>query len=167
MSLVGLRTGSQCPHPKNKFTPEEDSHLVELVEQFGIDSWPQLSRHMPGRNSRQCRDRWMNYLSPDICKGPWTDAEEALLCQKIAQFGHSWKRIASCFNGRSEVNVKSHWNQIQRKVQRDIIKAVRYHPNKREIPIPQVCAGVQPDFPRFSYAEDDFYFCGGDLWDTF
>jgi hypothetical protein len=41
MVTIGLRVGSQYPHPKSKFTADEDSHLLELVEQFGVSSWPQ------------------------------------------------------------------------------------------------------------------------------
>ena len=29
-----------------------------------------------GRTSKQCRERWHNHLNPDICKEPWTEAED-------------------------------------------------------------------------------------------
>jgi hypothetical protein len=88
---------------------------------YGSDAWQQLARHMPGRNSRQCRDRWTNFLSPDIVKTPWSEEEETVLCQKVMQLGRAWKRIALHFPGRSEVNVKSHWQVMQRRFERDIV----------------------------------------------
>jgi hypothetical protein len=163
MSVIGLKRGSQYPHPKSKFTPEEDNHLVELVEQFGLDSWPQLSRRMPGRNSRQCRDRWVNYLSPDICKGPWCAAEETLLCEKIIEFGHSWKKIAYFFKGRSEVNVKSHWNRMQRRALQNLLEAGRNRLIDAETAITPSGATLPLDLPRLPYPEDDLYSGAVDL----
>jgi myb proto-oncogene protein len=95
----------------------------------------------------------VNYLSPDICKGPWSEADEALLCEKVIQFGHSWKRIASFFSGRSEVNVKSHWNQMQKHAQKHFVEAAR-----TQFPM------SSPS--QHSICEDDFYFCDFDPWFT-
>ena len=53
-------------HPRAKFTKEEDEMLKNLVENFGDNNWQVISSKMPGRNSRQCRERWQNYLSPDV-----------------------------------------------------------------------------------------------------
>jgi hypothetical protein len=126
-NISGLRRGSQSPHPRSKFTFEEDERLLNLVKQHGSDEWQQISRLMPGRNSRQCRDRWTNFLSPDITKNPWTEQEEVLLFQKIAELGNSWKKIALFFPGRSEVSVKSHWQLMQRRVEREIIQTTQMH----------------------------------------
>jgi hypothetical protein len=95
------------------------------VKQYGTESWQQISKSMPNRNSRQCKDRWTNFLSPNITKGPWEEHEEALLCQKVSDLGTSWKRIAAFFPGRSEVGVKSHWQMMQRRTEREIIQAAR------------------------------------------
>jgi hypothetical protein len=125
MSTSGLRRGSQKPHPRREFTTDEDTLLSDLVEKYGADAWQQLSRFMPGRNSRQCRDRWTNFLSPHIIRNPWSPDEEIMLSQKFAEFGHSWKKITACFDGRSEVNVKSHWLLMQRRRERNVIHAAQ------------------------------------------
>jgi hypothetical protein len=167
MSGVGLIKGSQHPHPKTTFTAEEDSQLLALVERFGVDSWPAVSRHMPGRNSRQCRDRWMNSLSPDICKEPWSESEDALLREKIGQFGRSWKRIAAFFDRRSEVNVKSHWNRMQRRIQRGVLEKARSQLKDAQIPIVPSCPPPPLDLPHLPVAEDDLFICDVDSWYTF
>lgn len=120
MNSVGLRTGSQRPHPKSKFTPEEDTKLSDLVREYGSDDWPQIARLMPGRNARQCKDRWNNFLSPAVVNGPWTEEEEATLCTRFAMLGNSWKLIATFFPGRTEINVKSHWQMMQRRIKREL-----------------------------------------------
>jgi hypothetical protein len=89
---------------------------------------------MPGRNARQCKDRWHNFLSPDVINGPWTDEEEALLCSKFGALGNSWKLIATFFPGRTEINVKSHWQVMQRRIKRAITHPAGPPPAKRDAP---------------------------------
>jgi hypothetical protein len=60
-------------------------------------------------------------------RDPWTKEEEALLLAKAAQLGKAWKRIASFFTGRSEVSVKSHWQVMQRRTERELMHAAQIH----------------------------------------
>jgi hypothetical protein len=85
------------------------------VKEHGANNWATIARLMPGRNARQCKDRWVSFLSPDIVNGPWTEEEEALLCEEFAVLGNSWKQITSKFPGRTDINVKSHWAVMQRR----------------------------------------------------
>jgi hypothetical protein len=87
----GLITGSKHPHPKAKFSQEEDVKLMELVGEHGAENWQKISQHLHGRNSRQCRDRWLNYLSPEVVNGPWSREEEQLLIAKYRELGPMWK----------------------------------------------------------------------------
>jgi hypothetical protein len=137
MSVSGLRRGSETPHRRSKFGPEEDTLLSELVYTHGTDAWLEVSRSMPGRNRRQCRDRWVNFRSPDITKDPWTEAEENLLSQMCREFGTSWKRIASYFQRRSEVSVKSHWHVMRRRTEREIIRGAHIRLFGHILPPPQ------------------------------
>jgi hypothetical protein len=43
--------------------PIEDLALRELVLVHGLTAWPMIASRLPGRNARQCRDRWNHYLS--------------------------------------------------------------------------------------------------------
>jgi hypothetical protein len=136
MTGFGLRTGSQSPHPKSKFTPEEDSTLTDLVRQHGTEDWPHISRLMRGRNARQCKDRWTNFLSPDVVNGPWTWEEETLLCNRFAIHGNSWKLISTFFQGRTEINVKSHRQMMQSRMKREISHPKQNATPKRSVPPP-------------------------------
>jgi hypothetical protein len=104
-----------------KFSIDEDALLAGLVDEHGAADWHQISRHLSGRTSRQCRERWMNYLAPCVVNGPWTREEEQLLIAKYQEIGPYWRRIAVFFNGRTDNNVKSHWKLMQRRRQREII----------------------------------------------
>ncbi|MDR1289275.1 MAG: SANT/Myb domain-containing protein [Holosporales bacterium] len=53
----------QCPKKsKKRFTLEEDRKIVHLVHKFDTSSWSLISLHLPGRDARQCRDRWYHHL---------------------------------------------------------------------------------------------------------
>lgn len=106
-------------HPRAKFTQSEDELLIKLVETIGTNDWQSISHQMPGRNPRQCRDRWQNYLSPDVVNGPWTSEEEELLVKKFEELGPSWKQIAMFFPTRTDINIKSRWHLRERRLKKE------------------------------------------------
>jgi hypothetical protein len=70
-----LADGSFCPmataHHASKihrfrFTQDEDHILTDLVMRGGQKSWTWIASHLPGRNPRQCRDRWNHFLAPKL-----------------------------------------------------------------------------------------------------
>lgn len=97
------------PHPKTKFTNQEDLQLLELVKKYGTNNWYQISKEMNGRNIRQCRERYRNYLTPEVTNGPWTQEEDDLLFEAFSKYGARWKLIASFFPSRTDINIKSRW----------------------------------------------------------
>lgn len=107
-------------HKRNKFTPEEDKKLIELVKEYGTDNWYLISKKLPGRKSRQCRDRWTFYLDPNIKKDEWTKEEDMLLLQKQEELGPCWRKIASFFNKRTEISIKNRWNKLERKNKHEV-----------------------------------------------
>ena len=98
---------------RNTFSNEEDKRLNELVATYGMD-WVTISREMPGRNARQVKERWKNYLSSDVEHRPWTSDEDDLLYEKYREFGPKWKEISRFFEKRTEVHVKNRWRLLQR-----------------------------------------------------
>jgi Myb-like DNA-binding domain len=49
--------------------------------------WIKVSENVDGRNTKQCRDRWYNYLRPGIIKGHWTLQEEEIIKDMYHTFG--------------------------------------------------------------------------------
>ena len=63
---------------------------------------------MPGRNVRQCRERWKHYLSSEITKKlPFTEEEDRIIMQKYMELGPKWTKIARCVENRSDIQVKT------------------------------------------------------------
>lgn len=102
-------------HPRVIFSKEEDEKLKKLVDKHGTNNWILIAKHMPKRNSRQVRERWFNYLRPDLNNTPWTKEEEELLLKKYAEIGNKWRLIATFFENRTDINIKSKFQKIQRK----------------------------------------------------
>lgn len=98
------------------FTPSEDQRLKELVDKFGDKEWKYIARCMPGRTTRQCRERYKNYLDPKFKNKPWTQEENQLLIEKYNEIGPKWSQLSQFFDSRSEVNIKNHWTSLSSKM---------------------------------------------------
>jgi hypothetical protein len=103
---------------RSKFSPAEDEQLRTLVDSIGPTDWCEIADRMPGRNARQCKERWTNYLSPTLNTAAWTRDEDFLLIQKYAEFGSRWTQIASFFPNRTDSMLKNRFNRLQRREQK-------------------------------------------------
>jgi hypothetical protein len=79
---------------KNKSSIEQDRQLIAAIQEVGSSSWARVATFVPGRTGKQCREAWLNKLSPDLLKDDWS-AEDSILLTKQEQFGHSWAQIGS------------------------------------------------------------------------
>jgi hypothetical protein len=63
---------------------------------------------MKTRTARQIRERYLNYLDPNIKQGNWTEEEDQKLFSFISQKEkNSWKNISRHFPGRTDVSIKN------------------------------------------------------------
>ena len=63
-------------HPRSQFSAQEDEKLTNLVKLYGDDNWDDISNLMKNRNVRKCKERWFNYLAPNVKNCPWTPEED-------------------------------------------------------------------------------------------
>jgi hypothetical protein len=65
-----LKTESASTSKRNRFTDEEDILLMQLVQKYGILQIKKIATFLPGKNERQCQDRWNGHLSPFLRNPP-------------------------------------------------------------------------------------------------
>jgi hypothetical protein len=94
-----------------RFLAAEDEKLRILVKKYGENAWSLIAAELPGRNIRQCRERWKHYLSGRISKDFWEPDESRLLFEKMRSIGPRWTQLAQFFPGRTDIQIKHYWMQ--------------------------------------------------------
>ena len=89
---------------------QEDLHLLARIADLGPSSWEIISRVMPGRTGKQCRERWLNQLNPLLKTSPWTDEEDWVLFILHSISEIKWAGVATILLGRSDNSIKNYWN---------------------------------------------------------
>jgi hypothetical protein len=115
--------------PKCKFDSEEDTALVEAVRRLGTGDWSAIAAEIPGRNARQCRERWNNYANPRLTRDQWTVTEDELLLRKFRELGPKWHIIAGCFDRRAKNSVRNRFFALSRR--RSRVRVHAHLPNPR------------------------------------
>ena len=101
---------------RKHFSEEEDESLIRLVgfvkQRLGDDInkcgfWPLIASFVPGRTAKQCRDRYMSYLDPNLSREPFTPDEDQIIIEKQRELGNKWAEIAIFLPNRTARQVKN------------------------------------------------------------
>ena len=85
--------GDDAPAKRRPWGPEEDEHLRQLVDVYGIKSWAQIATNLLNRNGKQCRERWRNHLRPQLNKGDWSAEEDIEIWDRVQEMGTKWAQV--------------------------------------------------------------------------
>ena len=100
---------------KKIWVKEEDDIIMKWTKKHGAKKWRKVASLIPGRNAKQCRERWHNHLDPQISHHEWNEQEEWIqfLCHEL--HGPKWATILPYLNGRTDNSIKNRWNSHLKK----------------------------------------------------
>lgn len=99
-----------------KFTHEEDEKLKELVKTYGEGAWSCIAEKMEGRNRKQVRERYINFLKKERVVSEFTSKEDAIILQHVHKKGRKWSEIAELLVGRTPIMIKNRYYAKLRKI---------------------------------------------------
>ncbi len=124
---------------RQKWTEEENGALRDVVSNVSQNPihWEEVSsllaRDGVAKTSKQCRERWLNHLSPRLVKSQWTLSENMKLLELHRRMKNRWKQITKNFKGRTDNSIKNQFFSLVRKGLRKASKIVQRASNTKEI----------------------------------
>ncbi|GAB2267766.1 hypothetical protein Dimus_002746 [Dionaea muscipula] len=111
---------------RGAWTAIEDQILTDYINTHGDGDWRYLPKRAGlKRCGKSCRLRWLNYLRPDIKRGNITRDEEDLIIRLHKLLGNRWSLIAGRLPGRTDNEIKNHWNT-------NLSKKIHHHQEEEE-----------------------------------
>lgn len=92
-----------------KFTREEDEKLKNLVKTYGEGAWSKIAEEMDGRNRKQVRERYINFLKKERVVTEFTPEEDATILQFVQENGRKWSSLAELLVGKTPIMIKNRY----------------------------------------------------------
>jgi hypothetical protein len=111
----------QTKRERRTFTTEEDEVITMYVRQYGSPDFYEISKLLHSRTITQIRERYRNFLDPNLNLQPFSEAEDSLLIQKYFEFNGKWCKMAKFFRGRTDIHLRNRHSILKRKAKSNFI----------------------------------------------
>lgn len=109
---------------KRFFTAEEDDTLRKLVKDGVKVNWKKMEKYFKNRTARQLKERYINYLDPNINRSEFTEEEEKVILRLVENHGTVWSVISSVLTGRTENQLKMYYNtKLLKRIKKDEVNS--------------------------------------------
>ncbi|EDR24383.1 hypothetical protein, conserved [Entamoeba dispar SAW760] len=102
--------------PARNWSIEEDRKLLDAVSKFGNSRWVEIAEFVGSRSRKQCRERYINHVSPMIDTSKWTPEEDYVIIQGHYKYLNSWSKIAKLLKGRTANAVRNRYHSLSSKI---------------------------------------------------
>ncbi|CAD8082551.1 unnamed protein product [Paramecium primaurelia] len=127
----------RIPLSQIPWTEQEDQLLFSVHQEFQKsgreNKWSQIAKEIFKQSSnkvfrqpKQCRERWINRLDPNISNVPWDKQQEIDLLKMILIRGKKWSELSILYGRtRTENTLKNKYNSlIKREIQKQEINSI-------------------------------------------
>ena len=113
VGTLGAGQGDNEAAIRGRWTKDEDDKLRTLCLGQTNIAWQRIAEQIDGRNTKQCRERWMGFLDPSIKHSRWTAEEDRILRESHMHFnGNRWSEIVKRLPGRTQLQVRDRWRRV-------------------------------------------------------
>ncbi|OMJ70673.1 hypothetical protein SteCoe_31302 [Stentor coeruleus] len=107
---------------------QAEDDLLKSVLKKGLEKWGQIAnilnkevhKGLKIRTGKQCKERWNNYLNPEVNRGPWCEEEDIVALENYKIHGNKWSVISKCISNRTESAVKNRIKSLINKIKQDL-----------------------------------------------
>ena len=98
-----------------RWNPTLDSLLIAAVEVYGQGNWVQISKHVPGKTDRKCRERYMDRYQEGLRPATeWTPIEDEQLLAAVGKHGPGkWSKIKDELQGRTDQMCRVRFRRLE------------------------------------------------------
>lgn len=98
---------------KGRWSAEEDYKIKDLVTLYNFN-WAKISKLIYNRTPKQIRDRYINYLDPNLNNNPFTILENKKIINFVKEYGKQWVKLSKVIRGKSPLSIKNKYFSLLR-----------------------------------------------------
>lgn len=114
MAASSHKKNISSSHSKSSWSQEEDEVLLNAVSGKSNINWDYIASIDGKHTPKQCRERWLVKLNPEVRRSPFESWEDDLIQSERQKIGNHWSLIAQLLPGRTSCSVKNRWYTVLR-----------------------------------------------------